>query len=190
MKQSSPSPKAPEGADRHTQALARVAEVKALYPEARSLMDEERSRSLGRLVYRDATLYAQLFDTIDGSSIRAAFDALGAHDQGDDPSRFETDVLRARLQQVAGLSSVSKSLRELADLLDDEALQVGADTAVPALMALELARVLARNNAEFRGKIAPVLNALGAMTAAARQALAANRAAESAAAETPKPTAE
>ncbi len=67
---------------------------------------------------------------------------------------------------------------QLADRLDDEALHLGAETATPALLALELARVLAKSNASFRGSIAPVLDALSAMTLAARNALAAARESE------------
>jgi hypothetical protein len=73
---------------------------------------------------------------------------------------------------------------QLADRLDDEALHLGAETATPALLALELARVLAKSNASFRGSIAPVLDALSAMTLAARNALAAARESEA------KPTTE
>ncbi len=145
-------------------------------------------RTLGRLVYRDTALYARLFDIIEGSQICGAFDALGAKDNGEDPQRFETEVLRARLQWVDHLSEVSTGLRFLADRLDDEALHVGAETALPALLALELARVLAKSNATFRGAIAPVLDELSAMTLAARNALAAARENNTKAPAEPKPT--
>jgi len=183
-----PKAKTPEAAEaaRREQAQALLASLSALYPEARNMLSDERRRSLGRLVYRDADLYAQLFDVIDGSKIRAAFDALGAEDNGDDPERFETEVLRARLRRVGHLSAVSTGLRALADRLDDEALHLGAETATPALLALELARVLAKSNASFRGSIAPVLDALSAMTLAARNALAAARESEAKPATEPK----
>jgi len=181
------TPEATEAA-RRAQALGLLASLAALYPEARNMLRDERRRTLGRLVYRDAALYAQLFDVIEGSQIRAAFDALGAVDDGEDPQRFETEVLRARLQRVGHLSAVSTDLRKLADRLDDEALHLGAATATPALLALELARVLAKSNATFQGSIAPVLDALSAMTLAARNALAAAREDDAKAAAEPKPS--
>ncbi len=181
------TPKAVEAA-RQEQAHSLIGSIAELYPEARHMQSDERRRTLGRLVYRDAALYARLFDVIEGSQIRAAFDALGAEDNGEDPQRFETEVLRTRLQRVGHLSEVSKGLRALADRLDDEALHVGAETAMPALLALELARVLAKSNATFRGAIAPVLDELSAMTQAARNALAAARETDAKPAAEPKPS--
>jgi hypothetical protein len=52
----------------------------------------------------------------------------------------------------------------------DEILHTGASAIKPGLAAIELAQVVAKNNEDFRAKIAHTLNDLGAMTAAARRA--------------------
>ena len=175
-------PPSPETATK-AKAMSIIGALGALYPEARNMLTDERRRSLGRLVYRHAALYGQLFQVIEVSKVRAAFDALGAKDDGEDPNRFETEVLQARLARVAHLSAVSTALRTLADRLDDEALHVGASTALPAILALELARVIAKSNETFRGAIAPVLDGFSAMTVSARRALAAAREGDAAAAD-------
>lgn len=162
----------------HAQGVGHVEALEALFQDARSMMAEHRRRSPGRLVYRDAELYEALFGVIEGSRVRAAFDALGAQDQGTDPDRFETELLRAKLARVSRHSGLSQRLRALADRLDDEAMLTGEEVALPSLMALEMARVLAKGNEEFRAKVAPVLNALSAMTAPARKAAAAAKAAD------------
>ncbi len=94
MKKPVSSPAAPSEEALHAQGLEHVEALEGMFKGARSMMTEHRRRSAGRLVYRDAKLYGELFGVIEGSRVRAAFDALGAQDQGTDPERFETELLR------------------------------------------------------------------------------------------------
>lgn len=125
MKKPVSSPAAPSEEALHAQGLEHVEALEGMLKGARSMMTEHRRRSAGRLVYRDAKLYGELLGVIEGSRVRAAFDALGAQDQGTDPRRFETELLRSKLARVERLSGVSQRLRALADRLDDEAMLSG-----------------------------------------------------------------
>lgn len=190
--------------DRTAQALDHIAAIKALFPGLLQLEQDQRKGNAGASIGRMGTPLSKLFTlltvtpltdaqvaalTPDEQAARttqeklaAAFDTLGAQDDGVDPEHFEAALLNQRLVRTQTEQSIASALEDLARLFSDDALHTAETVVLPGHLALGLAKTIAAGNAAFRGLLAPVTDALRDMTAAAREARAA---AKAAAAKTP-----
>ncbi|AUX39884.1 uncharacterized protein SOCE26_012790 [Sorangium cellulosum] len=104
------------------------------------------------------------------SALARSFHVLGDQDDGEDPERFEVELLERRLKRALAEQKVADALEDLARHLDNDVLATAETVIGPGLAALDLARTIARQNAAFRAVLAPVLDDFRAMTKQARKA--------------------
>ncbi|WP_437487177.1 hypothetical protein WME75_06150 [Sorangium sp. So ce1014] len=148
--------------------------IKALWPGLERLEESRRTRSLGRSLAVLGPPLGKLFALLrptDGkeSALARSFHVLGDQDDGEDPERFEVELLERRMKRAVAEQKVADALEDLARHLDDDALATGEVVIGPGLAALDLARTIARQNASFRAILAPVLDDFRAMTKQARK---------------------
>ncbi|WP_437962728.1 hypothetical protein WME76_46735 (plasmid) [Sorangium sp. So ce119] len=154
--------------------LDHIEAIRLLWPGLERLEEGRRKRSVGRSLGVLGPPLAKLFallrprDGKDGALARS-FHVLGDQDDGDDPERFEVELLERRLKRAVAEQKVADALEDLARHLDDDALATGEMVIGPGLAALDLARTIARQNATFRAILAPVLDDFRAMTKQARK---------------------
>lgn len=135
---------------------ALLADIRALFPEASAMARIDRRRSQGRMGTDESTALRSVVDAIDLSP--AVFESLADEDEGNDPKRVETDLIRQRFTQHALYSQLSRDISALATVFSDTALAVGAQIKPLALAAYEIAKPVSRRDAKLREKIAPALD--------------------------------
>lgn len=156
--------------------------IKKLWPKLIRLPEGDRRLSAGRNVGRLGAPLRLLFTTLTTkpgekeTALAKAFHLLGAQDHGDDPEHFEPELLTRRLDRVETEQKILDGLEDLARHFGDDVLNTGELVLGPGMLALELARTLAKTHTDFRTQLAPVFDALGEMTKHARRRLAAKRA--------------
>lgn len=131
-----------------------------------ALTNTQRRTSLGRHVTRFRKPLADMLTVTRSAQYAPAFALLSS--SGAKP--FSPSAIVTALDRVAELEAIAVKLEQLTLRVRDEILHTGASAIKPGLAAIELAQVVAKNNEDFRAKIAHTLNDLGAMTAAARRA--------------------
>ncbi|HVY46147.1 MAG TPA: hypothetical protein VHB21_09720 [Minicystis sp.] len=162
--------------DRVEQTLAHLSAIETLWPGLARLDEAQRRTSSGRALSALGGPLGKLFDVLapPGQStpppIAKPFDVLGTHDDGQDPERFEADLLARRLYRAQAEQKVADAFNALARHFADDVLATGERVIGPGLLALELARSLAKAKPEYGTLLAPVLDAFRAMTKRARRA--------------------
>ncbi len=122
--------------------------------------------------------------------LRDLFDTVGPRDGGVDPERFEVEHLQREIATMRACQSIADTLDAMARDFRDHAFAKGESLAVPVERSLDFARSLSRNG--YSSEMAPVMNALRALTASARRATAEGEQQEEPASDEPasdKPTA-
>ncbi|WP_437648641.1 hypothetical protein [Sorangium sp. So ce362] len=160
--------------ERVEETLQHIEAIKALWPGLERLEESRRTRSVGRSLGVLGPPLAKLFALLrpkDGkdNALARSFHVLGDQDDGEDPERFEVELIERRLKRALAEQKVADTLEDLARHLDDDALATGEMVIGPGLAALDLARTIARQNASFRAILAPVLDDFRAMTKQARK---------------------
>ncbi|WP_437280105.1 hypothetical protein WME90_05955 [Sorangium sp. So ce375] len=160
--------------ERVEKTLQHIEAIQALWPGLERLEEGRRTRSVGRSLGVLGPPLAKLFALLrpkDGkdSPLARSFHVLGDQDDGDDPERFEVELLERRLKRALAQQKVADALEDLARHLDDDVLATAETVIGPGLAALDLARTIARQNATFRAILAPVLDDFRAMTKQARK---------------------
>jgi hypothetical protein len=164
--------------------------IRALWPGLRRLEEKERKVSLGRNLAQLGAPLRTLFTlllTRDGEAapIASVFDVLGDQDGGDDPDHFEPALLLRRLDRAEAQSKLVDEIEALRRDLADDVLATGESVILPGLLALNLARSVAKGNAAYRSALRSVLDTFRGMTKAALRGRAEKRAAEPVAAPAP-----
>lgn len=93
----------------------------------------------------------------------AAFRVLADKDDGRDPERVETELLRARLDRRAVLARVAERVAPLAQRLDDTVLAQGEQCKPVLLSAYGIARTLAPHDPALGTLLAPAVDYYGAI---------------------------
>ena len=107
----------------------------------------------------------------------AMFASLADEDEGHDPGKLETDLLRERFDCHQIYSSIADEMESLASVLSDAALTHAALAKPVTLAAYEIARPVSKRHPAIRAKLAPTLDYYGANAAAAIETRKANKAA-------------
>jgi len=102
-------------------------------------------------------------------AIAQAFDVLGAQDHGQDPERFEGELIARRIHRVQAEQKVQKALADLARHFGDDVIHAGEMVVGPGMLALGLAKSLAKATPEYATALAPLFDALRAMTKGTRK---------------------
>lgn len=138
-------------------AQTHIASILALFPGLTSLDQNSRTRTRGRV--RGDEERKALRAVLEAVELRPAlFACLAAKDEGRDPERMETQLLRERLERQQLLESLAEALAPLAAKLSDSALGQGAGSKPVILDAYEIARPVAQHDAALRSALTPALD--------------------------------
>jgi hypothetical protein len=158
---------------RAAQGHALISQIRELFSEAHEMPSDDRRRSTGR-VGDDESIALQ--GVVGAMEIRpASFEVLADEDEGEDPLRLETELMRARFARRDTYSGLAEELRKVATIFEDEAMAQGALVVPVARAAYEIAKPLSRRDPAVREKLAPALNYYGANGTAAAAARKANK---------------
>jgi hypothetical protein len=179
---------------RFNETIPHIAAIKALWPGLQRLEEVERMTSGGRNLSQFTHPLGLLFTLLKPTSGKAPemasfFDALGDEDHGDDPAKFEPELLSRRMLRVEYEQKIQVALDDLQRHFGDDVLHTGSQVMEPGLLALAMARTLSVTNKTFKSTLAPVIDALRAMTKRARAVAAEAREAKKAGTPKKPPTA-
>lgn len=108
----------------------------------------------------------------------AIFSVLADEDEGHDPNKLETALLRDRFDRQQVYAELAAEVEDVAGLFADAALTMGALVKPITRAGYEIAKPLSKRHQVIREKIAPALDYYGANAAAAVAARRANQAAK------------
>ncbi len=161
---------------RAAQGSALNAQTRALFPEAKELPKEDRRLSRGKMGLVEGAALRSVVDAVDLEP--AIFATLADEDEGHDPDKLETDLLRDRIDRHAIYTRQAEEHLALAKLFSDAALAHGALVRPVALAAYEIAKPISKRHPAIRERIAPLMNYYAANAAAAVETRQANKAAK------------
>jgi hypothetical protein len=165
-----------ELAARIEQVTKHLAAIDGLLADAQVLQDRER-KSAVRL--RGADEVAALGAVLRYASVRAEmFGSLAEDDEGVDPTRFETDLLAARLENAQALAALEGSIEALRQKVADCALYTATLVKPPVLAAYKIAKAVGKHD-PHRGLLVPAFNFYKGATAKATRTKRARAAASS-----------
>jgi hypothetical protein len=141
---------------REVKAVAMVAEIRGMFPEAQGLAKDDRLLSQGKMGLDEAEALRGVVDAMD--MLPAVFEILADEDDGHDPHKLETDLLRDRLDRHAVYADLADKFGEAARLFSDAALTMGAGVKPVALAGYEIAKPISKRNDLLRAKIAKALD--------------------------------
>ena len=159
---------------RAAQSSALTAQTRALFPEAQEFAKEDRRQSRGKMGLVEGAALRGVVDAIDLEP--AIFATLADEDEGHDPDKLETDLLRDRIDRHEIYTRQAEEHLALAKVFSDAALAHGALVRPVALAAYEIAKPISKRHPAIRAKIAPLVDYYAANAAAAVETRQANKA--------------
>jgi hypothetical protein len=156
-------------AQRLVQARVQLDALQAVWPDLVAQTTDARKASSGKVAGRMMPTLRKLFQLAATPTWAPVFNALGVSSDPEHHVPFDAAHLLARTERYEALQALHTELLALATLVSDDLLHQGAQIVAAGKPAIGLARTLARTNPTFKGKVAPILNELTAMTASARK---------------------
>lgn len=150
--------------------------VPARLPEAHLLPDGDRRASQGKMGLEEGKALRCMPDAMDLEP--AIFGVLADEDEGDDPGKLETNLIRERFERWQVYLELSNKLGELSKLFADAAITAGAQVKPVCQAGYEIAKPISKRHKGMRAAIGPLLNYYGANAAAAAESRLANKAAK------------
>jgi hypothetical protein len=150
------------------------AQIRAHFQEARQLAKQDRRSSRGKMGLVEAAALRGTLDAIDLEP--AVFASLADEDEGHDPKKVETDLLRERFNRHEIYTRLAEELTATAKLLTDAALTNGAMVRPLCLAAYEIAKPISKRNPAMREKITALIDYYAANAEAAAETRQANKA--------------
>ena len=141
---------------RVTKAIALIGEVKALFPDLVKLTEDDRKHSQGRMRHGEPAILRSVLDAVDLEP--QYFKSLADEDEGHDPNKFETDLLRERLERRELYQQVADALEPFTADLSDTALHFGGLVRPAALAAYRIAKTLAHTDQKMRNAVAAAID--------------------------------
>jgi hypothetical protein len=150
-------------------------ELRDLFPGQVLLTGDERIHSDGR--FRDGESDA-LRVVLDGVDLAPHyFTALADKDEGHDPERFETELLRDRLARRDLLNQLAAELEPSFTALTDTVLHLGSRVRPAALAAYRIAKSISSADRKLSTVIAPAIDFFGRPARRAAETRASKKAA-------------
>ena len=170
-----------EIAARYAETTRHIDAIRALWPGLTRLEEVQRTSSGGRNLSVFTPPLRLLFSILEGKREKQAdlarhFDALGDEDHGEDPEKFEPELLERRIVRVEHEQKIQAALDDLQRHFADDVLYTGNMVMEPGLLALAMAKAMSASNKTFQSMLSPVIDALRNMTKAARAGAAEARA--------------
>jgi len=157
-------------------ARALVREIEALFPGLTTLSEDDRRASDGRVRGdEERGALSSILDAVDANP--AVFACLADKDDGVDPTRVETGLLRDRLARQQCLADLSALLAPIARSVEDTALEQGERCKPVILAAYQIARPVAKHDAAMRAKLVPAIDYYSAIARKGARTRAAAKAA-------------
>ena len=150
------------------------AQIRAHFPEARQLAKQDRRSSRGKMGLVEAAALRGTLDAIDLEP--AVFSSLADEDEGHDPEKVETDLLRERFNRHEIYTRLADELTATAKLLTDAALTNGAMVRPLCLAAYEIAKPISKRHPAMREKITTLIDYYAGNAEAAAETRQANKA--------------
>lgn len=164
-------------------ALDHLDQIKVLLPGMLTLTNEDRKNASK---FRDGETRG-FYDLLQFAIASPQyFDGLADRDQGHDPTRFEPELIRDRLQRRDLLAQFAVPAEDLSTKASDSVLHLGELTK-PVLSAIYgIARALSKHNEVVRSSIAKLIDFYSGVARRAAETRARNAAAENEPDETKK----
>ncbi len=156
-------------ADRLSRSQKHLQSIRAVWPDLMAQTIQARKASSGKVAARMMSPLRALFQLASTPAWAPVFSALGVGNDAEQHVPFDPAQLLARADRYEALQRLHTDLTELAALVADDLLHQGAQIVSAGKPAIGLTRTLAQTNPVFRGKVAPILNELNAMTASTRK---------------------
>lgn len=142
-------------------ALEALDTLDTLLPGLVTLTDDERRHSGGRFRAGEAEALSSVIDVAEAKP--HLFEGLANADNGKDPARFETELLRDHLQRAAALQPLATKLEGLSHRLNDSLLHLGEETKPVMLQAYGLAKPQSALDATIRSAMAKAIDFFGSI---------------------------
>ena len=159
---------------RAAQASALNEQIRAQFAEAKQLAKQDRRSSRGKMGLIEAGPLRGTLDAID--PMPAAFASLADEDEGHDPTKVETDLLRERFDRHQIYTELADELTATAKLLTDAALANGALVRPLCLAAYAIAKPISKHHPAMREKISALIDYYAGNAEAAAETRLANKA--------------
>jgi hypothetical protein len=150
-----------------------IDELKVLFPDLRHYTEDERRYSQGRLRDGEAEMLGHVLDIIEYAP--HYFASLADQDEGHDPARLETSLLRDRLERRMIMGQLTDALEPLTREVGDTALYYG-DLVRPVLLsAYRIAKPISKSDVRVANRLAKVVDFYTGPARAAAQTRAINK---------------
>ena len=133
-----------------------IAEIEKLFPGTVMLTTDDRIHSDGRLRAGESEVLGAILAAAE--SAPQYFASLADRDEGHDAKKFETQLLRERLEQRDLMSELAGEIEPLATRMSDTVLHLGARVRPAALAAYQIAKSVAATDSQLRTRLAPALD--------------------------------
>lgn len=141
---------------RATRAKELITELIALFPELRRYTEDERRVSQGRLRDGEAEMLGTVIDVIE--YVPQYFASLADQDQGHDPTRLETPLLRDRLERRVIMGQLADVLEPFTRGVGDTALYYGDRVRPVLLSAYRIAKPISKSDLRVANRLAKVID--------------------------------
>jgi hypothetical protein len=153
-------------------AAAFVNDIHELFPGLVTLTREQR-QSAPRLRDGEHGMFTRVLDVVDRKP--ALFESLADEDEGMDPSKFETPLLRGRIQKHATFNELDDTLIPLASQMGDTSLYLASKFKDACLSAYRISKAHAATDKVVNDILAPVIDYMRKSALAAAATRAANK---------------
>jgi hypothetical protein len=141
---------------RAARAKELIGELKGLFPDLRRYTEDQRRTSQGRLREGEAEMLGTVIDVVEYAP--HYFTSLAGQDEGHDPTRLETSLLRDRLERRVLMGEIADSLEPFTRDLGDTAFYYG-DLVRPAILsAYRIAKPISKSDIGVANRLAKVID--------------------------------
>lgn len=151
-----------------TELLQQVAD---LFPGLLVMTSEERRNANGRLRNGEGSMFLTLISVME--AFPTFFESLADLDQGLDPTKVETPLLRDRIQRAELLAKLIAPAEKLKGM-SDTVLHLRGLVRDPIKEAYGIAKSLAKTNTKLKSMLAPVIDFYAAIARQAAETRKAN----------------
>lgn len=142
-----------------------------LFPGLLVMTDEERKSSNGRIRKGEGPMHLVVISVME--AFPAFFEALADLDEGIDPTKVETPLMRDRIQRAEILAQLLDSADRFGGMADT-VMHLRALVRDPIKEAYGIAKAMAKTNDRLKSMVAPVINFYSAIARAAAATRKAN----------------
>ncbi|MEO5725613.1 MAG: hypothetical protein ABI134_32035 [Byssovorax sp.] len=144
-------------------ALVLMQQIADLFPGLLVMTDEERRFTNGRFKSGEGPMFLTIISVME--AFPAFFEGLADFDEGVDPTKVETPLMRDRIQRAEILAKLLAPAAKLAGM-SDTVLQLRGLVRDPIKEAYGIAKSLAKTNAKLKSMLAPVIDYYAAIARA------------------------